>query len=121
MFNMFQKEWEIDPLQKELKSLFDQTGCTVGEFVETYEEASKMVSSCRFLNEKFRIKLIDCISYYDSQRFKSNRLKRMSKWKRRKFLIHEKLSNTNPGNVKYLINLGSVCLEMLEVKGTIHK
>ena len=47
------------------------------------------------------------------------RLKRMSKWKRKKFQIYSDkhiMNDQTNSTVKNLMNLGKVCLEMLEVK-----
>ena len=69
------KFWKLDCLQTEIKAIFDPTNnCTLGEYVQSYEEALKMASSCRYFQDfEVRIRLIDCLSYYDSLRFTRNR------------------------------------------------
>ena len=69
------KFWKLDCLQTEIKAIFDPTNnCTLGDYVQTYEEALKMASSCRLFKDfEIRIRLIDCLSYYDSLRFTRNR------------------------------------------------
>ena len=110
------KEWKNDCLETEMKAIFDKSTCPVGEFVPSYEEAIELGKRCKFLNDDDKVRLIDCLSYYDNLRFKSNKLKRMSKWKRKKFLICDKsLSN----DCQSLMELGSACLEMLEVKNKV--